>query len=34
MLADRVHHLLVTDEREVIGILSSLDLLAALTTDS
>ena len=31
MLADRIHHLLVTDEREVIGILSSLDLLAALT---
>ncbi len=34
MLADRVHHLLVTDEREVIGILSSLDLLEAFTNAS
>lgn len=31
MIAHRIHHLLVTDDREVIGILSSFDLLDALT---
>jgi len=30
MLSQRVHHLVVSDEREVIGILSSFDLLEAL----
>lgn len=32
MLSNRIHHLLVTDEVEVMGILSSFDLLEALTT--
>ncbi|MEL7158592.1 MAG: CBS domain-containing protein [Actinomycetota bacterium] len=30
MVAHRIHHLMVTDEIEVIGILSSLDLVQAL----
>lgn len=32
MVAHRIHHLLVSDDREVIGILSSFDLLTALTS--
>lgn len=32
MLRLRTHHLLVTDEREIVGILSSLDLLDVLIT--
>lgn len=32
MIGQRIHHLLVSDDREIIGILSSLDLLGALTT--
>ncbi len=31
MLSHRIHHLLVTDDIEVFGILSSLDLVRALT---
>jgi CBS domain-containing protein len=31
MIDSRIHHLLVKDEREVIGIISSLDLLDAVT---
>lgn len=31
MISHRIHHLLVTDEVEVMGILSSFDLLRALT---
>ncbi|MGF1598019.1 MAG: HPP family protein [Acidimicrobiales bacterium] len=30
MVAERIHHLMVTDETGVIGILSSFDLLSAL----
>lgn len=33
MLSHRIHHLLVTDDIEVMGILSSLDLLQALVPD-
>jgi CBS domain-containing protein len=33
MVHQKVHHLLVTDEREVIGILSSFDLLKTFTAD-
>ena len=32
MLAERIHHLMVTDETGVIGILSSFDLLGALAS--
>jgi CBS domain-containing protein len=32
MVANRTHHLLVSDDQEVVGILSSFDLLQALTT--
>lgn len=32
MIRLRTHHLLVTDERDVIGIISSFDLLDALTS--
>ncbi|MDH3684108.1 MAG: CBS domain-containing protein [Acidimicrobiia bacterium] len=31
MISQRIHHLLVADDREVVGILSSFDLLGALT---
>lgn len=31
MISERIHHLLVADDREVVGILSSFDLLDALT---
>jgi CBS domain-containing protein len=33
MLSERIHHLVVIDDREVVGILSSLDLLAAVSAD-
>ncbi|MGI9614979.1 MAG: CBS domain-containing protein [Acidimicrobiales bacterium] len=33
MLSHRIHHLLVTDDIEVMGIISSLDLLQALVAD-
>lgn len=33
MLSHRIHHLLVTDDIEVMGILSSLDLLRALVAE-
>jgi CBS domain-containing protein len=32
MLSDRTHHLMVTDETEVIGIVSTFDLLRALAS--
>lgn len=32
MISQRIHHLLVADDREVVGILSSFDLLDAVTS--
>lgn len=34
MVSHRIHHLLVSDSVEVVGILSSFDLLTALATES
>lgn len=34
MVSNRVHHLMVDDDHEVVGILSSFDLLAALAVPS